>query len=453
MRNFNKVLRLVSCAAISAFAGGLMHNTNQSVDFVRNFAQDASVQTQAVYYNPAGLAFGTEGLHVQLHNQTIFQTRTVTAKGLGEYEGESFVPAMPSIFVDYHRGHWNVFGGFMIIGGGGKADFDDGLPMIDALLGKVLSEKLGANAQLSGLLKQMNLQTGDLFEASFEGTQYIYGFTLGGAYRINDMFSVALGARFNYATNFYEGEMKSSGAAEKSLDALPEAAVSAETKAGIKKALAGQLNQTLLDCEQSGFGFTPFVGVHFQYKNLNAAVKYEHNTSIEVENETDEITETVGALLPQFLDGAKSDNDMPAFLSVGVSYSFFKWLRAAVGYHHYFDTFADYAGDKEDALDGDENEFVFGAEIDPIERLTLSFGVQRTLYGLSDEYIEDMSFNLNSWSLGGGFAVRITDWLRFQAGYMVTLYESWNKTDKLTKLRTTYERTSHNIGVGVNLDF
>src|SRR5574344_1377586 len=390
---------ILSFAGLS-FAGGLAHNTNQSIDFVRNFAQDASTGVQAAYYNPAGLAFGNDGWHFAVHNQTIWQTRTLTAQGLGEYDGKSFVPTMPSLFVDRHRGSWNAFGGFMISGGGGGVDFDDGLPIIDALL----SSKLNANAQLAGLMKQTGLSATDLYDAEFSGSQYIFGFLLGGAYRITDMFSVALGARINYATNSYEGKTKST------LDTNLKSTVGEDTYA----ALNSQLSQTLLDCDQTGFGVTPVIGVDFHYRKLNVGVKYEYNTSIKVKNDTKEISETVAALLPQFKDGETED--------------------------------------KEQALTGDENEYVFGVEVDPIQKLTLSAGVQRTLYGLSDEYIEDISFNLNSWSFGGGFAFRVTDKLTFQAGYMVTFFDPWTKKDSATKIPTKYERTSQNVGVGLNLD-
>lgn len=428
---------ILSFAGLS-FAGGLAHNTNQSIDFVRNFAQDASTGVQAAYYNPAGLAFGNDGWHFAVHNQTIWQTRTLTAQGLGEYDGKSFVPTMPSLFVNWHRGSWNAFGGFMISGGGGGVDFDDGLPIIDALL----SSKLNANAQLAGLMKQTGLSATDLYDAEFSGSQYIFGFLLGGAYQINDMFSVALGARINYATNSYEGKTTSA------LDSGLKSVVGEDTYA----ALNSQLSQTLLDCDQTGFGVTPVIGVDFHYRKLNVGVKYEYNTSIKVKNDTKEISETVAALLPQFKDGETVDNDMPGFLSVGASYAWLDWLRTSAGYHHYFDTRADYPEDKEKALTGDENEYVFGVEVDPIQKLTLSAGVQRTLYGLSDEYIEDISFNLNSWSFGGGFAYRVTDKLTFQAGYMVTLFDPWTKTDSATKIPTKYERTSQNVGVGLNLD-
>ena len=226
-----------------------------------------------------------------------------------------------------------------------------------------------------------------------------------------------------------------------------------EVKAGIKKTLSATLNQDLLDVEQTGFGITPIVGVHFRYKNLDASVKYEHNTYLEVENDTKKIADAVGKALPQFLDGKKSDNDMPGFLSVGVNYAWFPWLRTSAGYHHYFDKLANYSGDKDDKLDHNEHEAVFGVEVDPLTWLTVSAGVQKTFYGLTDEYIEDMSFNLDSWSFGGGFAFKCTNWLSVQLGYMITIYDEWNKVDALTKLPTEYDRTSQNIAVGLNFEF
>ena len=63
--------------SVAAFADGIMHNTNQSADFVRNFAQDASLTNSAVYYNPAGTAFADDGLYVSAHSQTVWQTREI----------------------------------------------------------------------------------------------------------------------------------------------------------------------------------------------------------------------------------------------------------------------------------------------------------------------------------------------------------------------------------------
>ena len=70
----------------STFAGGLLTNTNQHVLFLRMLARDASTQIDAVYSNPAGVAFMENGFHLSLNGQSAFQTRTITStlQGLEE---------------------------------------------------------------------------------------------------------------------------------------------------------------------------------------------------------------------------------------------------------------------------------------------------------------------------------------------------------------------------------
>lgn len=427
-----KIKQLIPLFASATFAGGLMHNTNQSTDFVRNFAQDASTTTSAVYYNPAGTAFMNDGLYVSAHSQTVWQTREIETDKLGNYEGESFVPVMPSLLVNWHHGDFALSGGFYIIGGGGEAKFNKGLPLIDALLSQTIQKTAEQNPalgqQLGQLMSAYNIQSPtQLYEAKFVGKQYVYAWQLGASYRFMDMFSAFLGARLNYAYNSYNGSMKSLVPSEK-LDAM--------------------LNKTLLDCEQTGWGITPIASLGFHYKKFSAGIKYEHNTFIEMKNETDKIDNVVTKYMPQFIDGKKSDNDLPGFLSVGLNYAWTERFRTGIGYHHYFDTFANYPQGKQDDLDGDENEFVLGVEADILKPLTISASVQRTMYGITDDYISDLSFVTNSWSVGGGIAFRFTDNLQVQVGYMETLYEEYTK--KENGIKKTYDRTSHNIAAGVD---
>lgn len=48
------------------------------------------------------------------------------------YKGKAAAPVIPSLFAAYKKGDWTISGFFAITGGGGKASFDDGLPMFDA---------------------------------------------------------------------------------------------------------------------------------------------------------------------------------------------------------------------------------------------------------------------------------------------------------------------------------
>ena len=45
-------------------------------------------------------------------------------------------------------------------------------------------------------------------DISFKGSSVYYGFQLNGSYEINDMFSVAVGARYISAVNTYEGGIR-----------------------------------------------------------------------------------------------------------------------------------------------------------------------------------------------------------------------------------------------------
>ncbi|MDY5029672.1 MAG: hypothetical protein SPE97_08155 [Hallerella succinigenes] len=44
------------------------------------------------------------------------------------------MPFMPSFLVNWHHKQFAISGGFFIIGGGGEAKFNDGLPMIDQFI-------------------------------------------------------------------------------------------------------------------------------------------------------------------------------------------------------------------------------------------------------------------------------------------------------------------------------
>ena len=101
-----KKLAVLLCAMIllitNVFAGGILTNTNQSAQFVRMLSRNASTELDAVYFNPAGLTQLNNGFYFGLHNQSIFQTRTINSEfpllHTSEYKGETKVPVFPNCF-------------------------------------------------------------------------------------------------------------------------------------------------------------------------------------------------------------------------------------------------------------------------------------------------------------------------------------------------------------------
>ena len=70
MNNLKAFFASVMLAATtSATAGGILTNTNQSIDFLRNPARDAAIGLDGVYSNPAGVAFLPEGFHIAFNWQ------------------------------------------------------------------------------------------------------------------------------------------------------------------------------------------------------------------------------------------------------------------------------------------------------------------------------------------------------------------------------------------------
>lgn len=121
--------------SIPTFAGGILTNTNQHVSFLRMLARGASIDIDGVYSNPAGLAFLPEdGLYLSLNGQSAYQTRNIKATfplfiedgNTRYYKGKASAPFIPSFQGAYKKGDWTISGSFAVVGGGGKASFDDG---------------------------------------------------------------------------------------------------------------------------------------------------------------------------------------------------------------------------------------------------------------------------------------------------------------------------------------
>jgi long-chain fatty acid transport protein len=116
------------------------------------------------------------------------------------------------------------------------------------------------------------------------------------------------------------------------------------------------------------------------------------------------------------------------------------------------------ANNKQQYLTKGTNEWLAGLEWDAISRLTLSCGVQFTDYGLSDSYQSDTSFSCDSYSLGFGAKLRLTEKMDVNVGYMWTNYDDYTKTvDNYngTGLPGTnvYSRTNKVFGLSVDYRF
>ena len=443
MRKFSLISLMLLIVSTSTFAGGLLTNTNQHAAFLRMLSRGATTEIDGALSNPAGLAFlPTDGFHMSLSIQSAFQTRNIDAscEGLGldkYYEGKASAPVIPSLFAAYKTGDWTLSGFFGITGGGGKASFDDGLPMFDAMvIGGLGAQKIPSNAYS--------------LKSYMDGKQYIYSVQLGLTYKITDWLSAFAGGRMNYFTGGYEGALKASSAVE-----LP-------SPAGGTIPTGTELIGIDLDCSQTGWGFTPVIGLDAKFGKLNIGAKYEFKANLNIENNTKvNSLRMLGAPeteLGDYKHGVNTPNDIPAMLSVAAAYEFLPVLRASVEYHFYDDKNAGMANGKQKYLTKGTNEYLAGIEWDVISRLTLSGGVQFTDYGLSDDYQSDTSFSCDSYSLGFGAKLQLSERADLNVGYMWTNYEDYTKTTQNyngigVPGTNVYSRTNKVFGLSIDYRF
>ena len=476
------VLSLIvfTMTTVAAMAGGILTNTNQSVLFLKNPARDAAIGLDGVYSNPAGVVFMPEGFHVAFNWQYAHQTRTITStnevfslgkkndsKSVKEFEGVADAPIIPSLQAAWNKGDWSIQFNFSVPGGGGSCEFADGLGSFESVVGTIAKklEPLGAlGYDMDGYMK---------------GRQYYYGIQLGAAYKVNNNLAVYGGLRLLYGDATYKYvedgiaqvdagiEQVNAGIAQyeavgapvpEDLTAKQQALVAQQAQLeGTRKEL-GTLQKYAegvnLLSNQDGMGIAPVIGIDYKVKNFNFAAKYEFKTQIRMKNESTVNKASEIAAVNRFRDGEKVNEDAPALLTIGAQWKPIEEVSLNLGWHHYFDKDANWYNNTQDLLRRNTNEYLAGVEWDVTDRLNVSCGGQLTRYGLTDEYMNDMSFVVNSYSLGFGFSYKVKENITLSAAYFQTNYDKYTRENYPTAgVSDTFTRTNRVLGASCQIDF
>ena len=508
-------------ATTSASAGGILTNTNQSVDFLRNPARDAAIGLDGVYSNPAGVAFLPEGFHIAFNWQYAHQTRTITSTNpffaLGRkndgnatktFEGVADAPFIPSLQGAYNIGNWSLQFNLSVPGGGGACEFNDGLGSFESVVGGIAYQLSGLDQIATALGQTAPGVSGYDMDGYMQGRQYYFGVQLGAAYKITPDLSVYGGLRFLYGTATCKAKIsnimvKTAGGYQdfgsflqsatamvdggittvnEGLDlvnagmaqyeaagatALPQYQELVAQKAYLEGSLATlegtseSINNLQkysegvnLLCNQWSVGIAPVIGVDWRVGQFNFAAKYEFKTQIRMENESTVNKASEIPAVNKFRDGEKVNEDMPAQLAVGAMWNITDAVRLNLGYHHFYDKNAKWYNNSQELLDGGTNEYLAGAEWDVSKKLTISAGGQITRYQLTDEYMNDMSFVVNSYSLGLGFNYKVSDIVTLKAAYFQTNYDDYKRVTSTEPLVSdTFTRTNRVLGIGCELNF
>lgn len=436
---------VLTAAASTAFAGGLLTNTNQNAAYVRQMSQGGIIDITGLYFNPAGTAFLSDGWHLSLDVQTAKQQRNIETTfplfALNKndqnpahlFKGEAFAPVIPSFQLSYNKSKWSVNANFALIGGGGKCEFDKGLGSFEALYaGQMYQQIPGVVAgmvgqqvtglvgqQVTGALMGMGIpqnyaqsiaattqvtpnvnagMTGYDLDAYMKGRSYYFGLTLGTTYKFLDNLSAFVGLRGVYATCNYNGFVQDvkasyaySGTYTYNVPANAQLGFPGTSGEGVIPAGAGEQalndNTLTLNADQTGFGVSPIIGIDWKVNNhWNLAAKYEAPTVMSLKNKS----------------------EMNAFAQAQIA-----------GGNETLGKFADGKKVREDI----PGMLTFGAQYSPIESLRLNgtfneyFDKSAKKYGDAQKLIDK-----NTWEVIAGAEYDICKWITVSASWQNTNY-------------------------------
>ena len=219
-----------------------------------------------------------------------------------------------------------------------------------------------------------------------------------------------------------------------------------------------------IDVSQSGNGFTPIIGANLSFMddNLNIGIKYEFKTKMTLTNSTPAGKGFVigmnpdGSPIEMYPDGGKVNADMPAMLSVGAKINVSKMISLQAGYHTYWDSKTGWKDVKAN-INKNSQEYAIGAEFNLSKSLLLSLGYLHTISGVNPSYQSDLSYSLNTNTVGAGGAWKINDGLTLQFGGYIVGYQSqtvpgsYDVAGTPVAYTTKYEKSTWALSVG--LDF
>ncbi len=437
------VCALGLCLCSSLVFGQIVTNTNQSAQYLRMLARNASTDIDAAYYNPAGLARLTDGWHFSLSNQTIFQEKTVTNEfpllNQPEFVGEVNVPFFPNVYAAYKTGKLVFSFGFGPNSGGGTADFSSGLPSFEIPI-----------SQLPMMMTQMGLPTTEYnADIAFKGTSVFLGFQLNASYALSDVLSVAGGMRYISAANTYEGRIENiefnpyHPYLKPNTDMI--SAYQFFSAIGLTE-YAGMVTDKQVNAEQTGSGITPILGLNFNFgTHLNIGVRYEFNTPLELQNQT---TVDDTGLFP---DGHTFRNDIPAIFSVGAEYMLTRRLNAFISYNQFFEKQADLNG-AEEWLDSNTYDLALALEYMLSQTVAVSGGYMMTRPGVSKEYQNDFSHEIPANSIAFGSRIGLTPRLNLDLGVLLVDYLDASREFTYPGVGTfseTYSRSTWAFSIGI----
>ena len=394
------VTGLVLSITSPLMAGGIANKQNFSAEYLRTFSRNATIDSaDAAVFNPAGVTQMEDGIY---GNLGIFYAMKDYSNTIGGTEYKSDEPSIvPGLFGLYKKDNWAVFGALTIPAGGGKVEYASGNA---TTMGYGTLIMAGVNYMLSlppsyGGYSLPFDGYDTISSQSLEAESIYYGFTAGGAYQINDIFSISLGARFISATKEAKASMTINPSALGAMVPLP----------------AQTFN---IDYEDTADGLGGFIGLSITPEGpFNIGLRYETKTKLDFETAVNR--DDTGMLT----NGAKEREDLPGLLGIGFGYRVSPKIRIDTSFTYYLEKNAN----REDARFqevGNGYDLAVALEYIFNTKLKGSLGFMTTNTSISPDDMTPEAAELDANTVCGGIVYAFSPNLELNLALMETFYDS-----------------------------
>ena len=399
------------------WAGGADNKTNWSAEYIgilnRNAATDAA---DIAMYNPAGIMKMDNGFYGNLSVQ--YLPKDYNNKIAGTDFDQDDPSVVPGLFAVYKQDQWAGFFAVSNVVGGGKVDFKQGNATTNFV-------KSGVRASVP----IFNLVNREYLEAEATGMAY----TLGGAYELNEIWSVALGVRYVKSDRAMEGIISLGSSI------VPAATYIADVK-----------------FEEEADGFGGVIGVNVSPSDaLNFGLHYDTKVTLDykadVERDTKNILPGLGVV-----NGAERSRNLPAVLAAGISYKITPDIRIETNATFYLNNdanFKDIAGtSRDESAVSTGYDIGIGVDYALTDTLNATLGYLYTKTGVDAKDMTPELPELNANTLGAGLKYKATDQLNLMFSLGHVFYQDASFVNGFSQA-ITYEKKITFFGIGVEYKF
>jgi len=427
----------LSCTmAATAFAGAVDNKTNWSAEYIRTLNRNAATDyADIAAYNPAGTVKLEKGFIVNGSVQFLSKNYKNIINGV-EFESDKG-SYLPGVFGVYNTGKWSLFASSTVVGGGGKVDFSQGNVTtfsIGTLMSATADRTVDAMVQGGGgpAAPLGTYYANNLTVQKLDAESYYLGFSLGGAYSINDRVSVSLAARYVDVTRNAAGTVTTT-----------------PTQAGT---MLGATDVTAnVDYDQDGDGWGGIIGLNLAPNDvLNIGLRYETKTNLDLtaKVKTDDMN-----ILPNIgvINGQSVARDLPALLGLGVSYRITPKLRTEVDLTYYFNEDADWNG----AENNVDNGYDLGIALEYLysDKITVSAGYLHTKLGMDPENMLPENPELDANTIGAGVAYSFSEKLHTNVSIGNSFYVDDSFVSSTTGAAIEYQKNVFFLALGLEYRF